>query len=117
VSLSGPLDGGAAWIKATSMTPIDHFYFFSHVADGQHPSHLSTMAALGVPGMPVDVETSAPPYQNSHRLVGSMRTYNGMPIDGHNSTEARMQSPFDAATGHYVYEPVWRYMYGLPPAP
>jgi hypothetical protein len=117
VSLSGPLDNGAAWQKAASMTPLDRFYFFSHVNDGQHPSHMSSMAAMNIPGMPVNVETSMPPYANSHRLVGSLTTFNGMRIDGHNATEARMQSPQDAATGKYLYEPVWRYLYGVPAAP
>jgi hypothetical protein len=116
VSLSGPLDGGAAWLKAPSMTPVDRLYFFSHVNDGQHPAHLRSMETLGIPGMPVDVESSMPPYGNSHRLNGSMTTYGGMRVDGHNATEARTQSPRDAATGKYVYEPVWRYLYGLPPA-
>jgi hypothetical protein len=54
-----------------------------------------------------------PPYENSHRLVGAQTTYNGARIDGHNATEARMQSPRDATTGKYLYEPVWRYLYGL----
>jgi hypothetical protein len=114
VSLSGPLDNGAAWQKAASMTPLDRFYFFSHVNDGQHPSHMSSMAAMGIPGMPVNVEMSMPPYNDSHRLVGSQTTYNGMRIDGHNATEARMQSPQDAS-GKYLYEPVWRYLYGVAP--
>jgi hypothetical protein len=116
VSLSGPLDGGAAWLSTPSMTPIDRFYVFSHVNDGQHATHLRSMQTLGVPGMPVNVETSMPPYENSHRLNGSMATYMGMRVDGHNATEARAQSPKDPATGKYIYEPVWRYMYGLPPA-
>jgi hypothetical protein len=117
VSLSGPLDNGATWLKAPSMTPIDRFYFFSAVDDPQHPSHMAAMGELGVPGMPVDVIKVMPPYGESHRLVGSLTTWNGMPVDGHNSTEARAESPKDMMTGHYVYEPVWRYMYGLPPAP
>jgi hypothetical protein len=115
VSLSGPLDGGAAWLKAPSMTPLDRMYVFTHVNDGQHPSHMSSMNAIGLPGTPVNVEMAMPPYGGSHRLVGAQTTYNGAQIDGHNATEARMQSPRDAQTGKWLYEPVWRYMYGLPP--
>jgi hypothetical protein len=111
VALSGPLDGGAKWLKDPSLTPLDRLYSFSHVADGQHPTHLASLAAMGVPGTPIEVESSMPPYQNSHRLVGSLRTFNGAPVDGHNATEARMQSPFE--NGKYLYEPVWRYMYGV----
>jgi hypothetical protein len=114
VALSGPLDGGAKWLKEPSLTPLDRMYSFSHVNDGQHPTHMSSLAAMGVPGSPVEVEMSMPPYSNSHRLVGAMKTYGGATIDGHNATEARMQSPRDEATGKYVYEPVWRYMYGVP---
>jgi hypothetical protein len=114
VALSGPLDGGAKWLKEATMTPLDRMFAFSHVSDGQHPSHMSSLGALGVPGAPVNVEMAMPPYGGSHRLVGSMTSYGGAPIDGHNATEARMQSPKDAATGKYVYEPVWRYMYGVP---
>jgi pimeloyl-ACP methyl ester carboxylesterase len=114
VALSGPLDGGAKWLKDPSMTPLERMYSFSHVNDGQHPTHMSSLAAMGVPGMPTNVEMSMAPYGNSHRLVGSMTTFNGAQIDGHNATEARMQSPLDAASGKYVYEPVWRYMYGVP---
>ncbi len=112
VALSGPLDGGAAWLKEPSMTPIDRMFAFTHVADGQHPTHRSSMAAMGLPGDFVEVEMAMPPYSNSHRLVGSQRTYNGAAVDGHNATEARMQSPRDAA-GKWLYEPVWRYLYGV----
>ena len=38
----------------------------------------------------------------------------GANVDGHNATEARMQSPREA-TGRWLYQPVWRYLYGLPP--
>ena len=114
IALSGPLDGGAKWLREPTLTPLDQMYSFSHVNDGQHPTHLASLAAMGVPGMPVAVESSAPPYGGSHRLVGSMTTFQGMPVDGHNATEARAQSPKDPATGKYVYEPVWRYMYGVP---
>ncbi|HXU80469.1 MAG TPA: hypothetical protein VN914_03690 [Polyangia bacterium] len=113
VALSGPLDGGAKWLKEPSLTPLERMYSFSHVNDGQHPTHMNSLQAMGVPGSPVNVEMSMPPYDGSHRLVGAMKTYGGATIDGHNATEARTQSPKDEATGKYVYEPVWRYMYGV----
>jgi hypothetical protein len=116
IGLSGPLDGGAAWLKEATMTPVDRMYAFSQVNDGQHPTHMSSMGALGLPGSPVEVESSMPPYMNSHRLVGATKTYGGAAVDGHNATEARMQSPRDAA-GKWLYEPVWRYMYGVPATP
>ena len=89
-------------------------FAFTHVNDGQHPTHMSSMNAIGLPGSPVNVEMAMPPYNGSHRLVGAQTMFGGARIDGHNATEARMQSPKDEATGKYVYEPVWRYMYGAP---
>jgi hypothetical protein len=117
IGLSGPFDGGASWLKDPSMTPVDRMYAFSQVNDGQHPTHMASMAAMGLPGSPVEVESAMPPYQMSHRLVGATKTWAGAAVDGHNATEARMQSPKDAATGKYLYEPVWRYMYGVPATP
>lgn len=114
VACSGPLDGGARWLKETSLTPVDRMFAFTHVNDGQHPTHMSSMNAIGLPGSAVNVEMSMPPYGGSHRLVGAQTMFAGARIDGHNATEARMQSPKDEMTGKYLYEPVWRYMYGVP---
>ena len=117
VALSGPFDGGAAWLKEPSITPLDCMYAFTHVGDGQHGTHKASIGAVGLAGGFVEVEKSMPPYENSHRLVGGMTSYMGAKVDGHNATEARMQSPKDPATGKFVYEPVWRYMYGVTAAP
>jgi hypothetical protein len=114
VACSGPLDGGAKWLKEPTMTPVDRMFAFTHVNDGQHPTHMSSMNAIGLPGSPVNVEMAMPPYSSSHRLVGAMTMFGGARVDGHNATEARMQSPKDEASGKYLYEPVWRYMYGVP---
>jgi hypothetical protein len=116
VALSGPLDNGAAWLKEMSMTPVDRMFAFTHVNDGQHPSHRGSIGALGLPGDFVEVEKATPPYGDSHRLVGSLTMFGGARIDGHNATEARMQSPREPG-GKWLYEPVWRYLYGVPAAP
>ena len=116
VALSGPLDNGAGWLKAMSMTPVDRMFAFTHVNDSQHPSHRGSIGALGLPGDFVEVEKATPPYGDSHRLVGSLATFGGARVDGHNATEARMQSPRDPG-GKWVYEPVWRYLYGVPGVP
>ena len=60
-----------------SLTPLDRMYSFSHVNDGQHPTHMSSLAAMGVPGTPVNVEMTMPPYTDSHRFVGSMKMLPG----------------------------------------
>ena len=115
VALSGPLDNGAAWLKAMSITPLDRMFAFTHVNDSQHPSHRGSIGALGLPGEFVEVEQATPPYGDSHRLVGSQAMFGGARVDGHNATEARMQSPREPG-GKWLYEPVWRYLYGVPRA-
>ncbi|MFY0539324.1 hypothetical protein [Nannocystis pusilla] len=58
-----------------------------------------------LPGEPFVVDGAAPPYMDSHRLVTSAATG-----DGHGSTQAGGSSPKDGDV--YVFEPVWRAMYG-----
>jgi hypothetical protein len=105
VMLSGPLDSGQAWLTGVPLTPIENFYALTHTADDQHPGHLESFLAMNLPGEPVDVDTTAPPYADSHRLVSSTPTDNG-----HVSTQAGGSSPKDGDL--YVFEPVWRTMYG-----
>lgn len=105
VSLSGPLDSGQAWLKKTPLTPRELFYAFSHTADTQHAGHLQSFEDMGIVGMPVSVDSSSAPYENSHRLITSAAT-----MDGHGSTQAGGVSPKDA-NGAYVFLPVWQTMY------
>jgi hypothetical protein len=111
VSLSGPLDSGQAWLKASSITPLDRFFAFTHTDDAQHPGHLQSFADLALVGDPISVDGASPPYNGSHRLVSSANT-----ADGHGATQAGGSSPKDA-DGKYVYLPVWTYMYAGEPAP
>jgi len=105
VMLSGPLDSGQAWLTSAPLTPIDRFWAFTHTADPQHPGHLQSFADMMLPGEPAVVDGVAPPYMDSHRLVTSAATG-----DGHTSTQAGGSSPEEADV--YVFEPVWRTMYG-----
>lgn len=106
VMLSGPFDVGQAWLaSATSLTPRDRFFGFSHVADDQHAGHLTAFASLGLPGEPVDVDVTAPPY-------GSQRFISNTPSSsGHGSTQAGGSSPLDGS-GAFAFLPVWAAMYG-----
>jgi hypothetical protein len=113
VSLSGPREAGATWLKGTPLTPIDRFYIFTHVNDDGHAQHLQCAQILHVAGMPTNVEMASPPYGGSHLLVGAqVNNAQGQHIDGHNATEARAESPKDG--GKFIYEPVWRTLYGVP---
>jgi len=105
VSLSGPLDSGQAWLGKTPLTPRERFYAFSHTTDTQHPGHLQSFEDMGLLGMPISVDSTAAPYENSHRLITSANT-----MDGHGSTQAGGVSPKDAS-GAYVFLPVWQAMY------
>jgi hypothetical protein len=107
VSLSGPLDTDQAWLTDPSVTPIERFFGFTHTADGQHAGHLQSFEDLGLPGEPVVVDDTAPPYDGSHRLVTSAPTG-----DGHGSTQAGGSSPQDGDA--WVFAPVWQYMYTEP---
>lgn len=105
VMLSGPLDSNQAWLKQPPLTPLDRFFGFTHTGDSQHPGHLQSFADMMLPGEPVVVDGMAPPYGDSHRLVTSAATG-----DGHGATQAGGPSPKDGDL--FVYEPVWRLMYG-----
>jgi hypothetical protein len=105
VMLSGPLDSGQAWLTGAPLTPLDRFWAFTHTADDQHAGHLQSFADMMLPGEPFVVDGAVPPYMDSHRLVTSAPTG-----DGHSSTQAGGSSPKDIDM--YVFEPVWRAMYG-----
>ncbi|MDP3278412.1 MAG: hypothetical protein Q8Q09_24700 [Deltaproteobacteria bacterium] len=106
VMLSGPLDTNQAWLMRAGMTPVARLWSFSHTADSQHMGHLASIATLGLAGPPTNVETTAAPYANSHRLISSLMT-----TDGHGSTQAGGVSPRDAM-GNYRFDRAWRTMYG-----
>jgi hypothetical protein len=113
ISLSGPRETGATWLRGTPLTPIDRFYMFTHVNDDGHGEHLQCAQALHLPGPPTNVEMATAPYGGTHILVGAQVTDGaGRHIDGHNATEGRAESP--KVGDRFVYEPVWRYMYGVP---
>ncbi len=105
VSLSGPLDSGQAWLAKPPLTPRERFYAFSHTADSQHVGHLQSFEDMGLMGMPVSVDSTAVPYDQSHRLITSAPT-----TDGHGSTQAGGVSPKDM-NGAYQFLPVWQTMY------
>lgn len=106
VSLSGPLDGGQAWLLGDPITPIDRFFAFTHTGDDQHEGHLDAFADLGLPGDPVTIDDMDPPYGGSHRIVSSAQTDNG-----HGATQAGGSSPVEDDDS-WTYLPVWRLMYG-----
>lgn len=99
--------GGWGNVDETTMTPVDVMFGLSHMADEQHSGHLGAWESAGLPGMAVVADTMEPPYGDSHRLI--VQTPNGYP---HCSVVVSGDSPQEG--GQYVFDPVWRYMYGAP---
>ena len=105
VMLSGPLDTNQAWLTGPSLTPRDAFWAFTHQRDPQHPGHLAAFTALQVPGTPVNVDVTPPPYGGSHRLFS-----NADAGDPHGSTQAGGGSP-RLPDGGARFTPVWEALY------
>jgi hypothetical protein len=104
VMLSGPLDTNQAWLMGSSLTPKDRFFGFTHQRDPQHPGHLSAFEVLAVPGSPVNVDTTPPPW-TSHRLVT-----NADAGDPHGSTQLGAGSP-RLPDGGARFGRVWEALY------
>lgn len=100
VMLAGPYDMDQPWLNGTPMTPRERFFGFTHASDSQHQGHLAAFEALGLPGEPVLVDSSDPPYGDSHRLYSEAAV-----SDAHGSvTSGNIEA----------FVPVWRYLYGAP---
>lgn len=80
VSRSGPRDNTcgddpncelgivATWFGEESKTPIDRYYSLAGTQDAQFPEIQYALEALGYLGEVVNIEETAPPYDDSHRL-------------------------------------------------
>ncbi|HMJ55378.1 MAG TPA: hypothetical protein VK540_25055 [Polyangiaceae bacterium] len=80
VSLAGPRDNScgtdpacatgtvASWFSEVPKTPLDRVYAMTGALDAQHPEHLFAMQKIGYVGQVVDVDTTALPYNATHRL-------------------------------------------------
>lgn len=113
VMLCGPRDQDQDWQALSSATPADRYYGFSHVLDtgwtGNHYPRSWEMLGLGQFGAIVDVDQSSPPYHNSRQLI-SAADVRGDIKAAHSSVTPGNASPKNA-TGDYLYEPVWKYLF------
>jgi hypothetical protein len=101
VMLAGPLDTNQAWLALPPITPIEKYFGFTHTADEQHTGHLAAFTTLKMLGQPALVDSSEPPYGESHRLFSSRATDNGHgAVSDGNITD---------------YHQVWRHMFGVTP--
>jgi hypothetical protein len=77
----------ATWLDETPPTPIDRFYGFVGMQDGQYGDIQWSMDHMKYIGMPVNLSKSAAPYNGSHRFyapVGHSGFPNGFPMDAIN---------------------------------
>lgn len=105
VMLSGPLDTNQSWLAASSLTPANKFFGFTHTGDEQHQGHLAAWNTMNLSGAGQRIDGSSPPYGNSARLITAAPTSNG-----HSSLEAGGVSP--KTGGQYTFIPAWTYLFG-----
>jgi hypothetical protein len=117
VMLSGPFDNRdgepAGWTRQSPATPLDRYYVFSHAKEDQFSQHLKDWEAMGLGtlGPVTDVDGARPPFGRSHQLITALTPPAGK--NPHGVTTAGASSPV-GQEGHYVLEPVFRYLFGRP---
>lgn len=106
-----PLNKVASWIKATSLTPTQNYFAFTHKNDGQgctptQQLEILNRLGLGAYGVGVEVENNNSPYNNTHILLSS--------VAGLTSNNAHAVIVVDVLAASRckipVFAPVWRYM-------
>jgi hypothetical protein len=102
----------ANWIVAPGLTPPSEFYGFSHQQDEQ--LSYNTMSTRIWPaygmnafGTPVNVDNSAPPYDNTHSLNSN---YANIPQGSNYHGAIVVDGRFPIAGGVPLYQPVWQYL-------
>jgi hypothetical protein len=99
--------GGYGSVGDNPATPLSAYYGLSHTDDPQHAAHLASWESAALPGSPISIDGQAAPFGGAHRLITSEpNTY------PHCSVVVHSSSPTNA-TGGYIFEPAWRYLYGV----
>jgi hypothetical protein len=92
----------------TKQTPLSEWYGFVHTEDPAYDAISGAFENYGLLGTLTSIDGASAPYGNSHRLESSEDS--SYP---HGSTCAHSSSPEDSS-GNYVFEPAWKYLYGVP---
>ena len=116
VMFCGPRDQLETWQALPSATPKNRFFGFSHVLDGgwtgDHYCRSWELLGLHAFGPIVNVDQSKPPYGNSRRLItdadvkGDAGKAHGCVTPGGSAVKE--------ATGKFIHEPVWQYLFNHP---
>ena len=116
VAFCGPRDQLESWQGFPSATPANRIFGFSHVLDGgwtgDHYCRSWQMLGLQYFGAIVDVDQSAPPYGNTRRLITHIDV-KGDAKRAHSSVTPGNAAGKDASGG-FVHEAVWRYLFTHP---
>jgi hypothetical protein len=118
VCFCGPRDQLESWQSLPSATPSNRIFAFTHVLDtgwtGHHYDRSWEMMGLPAHGPLVDVDRSAPPYQNTRRLLTEFDVQ-GNDKRAHSSVVPGSAAARDAQ-GRFVHEAVWQYLFQHPVA-
>ena len=112
----GPRDQYETWQALPSATPVNRYFGFSHVLDGGWTGHhyCRSWELLGLQqyGPIVNVDHAAPPYGNTRRLITDADV-KGDARRAHSSVVPGGAAVKDAS-GKYIHEDVWRYLFTHP---
>jgi hypothetical protein len=116
VMFSGPRDQFEVWQKLPSATPIGSYFGFTHILDDgwKNDHYCRSWILLGLNGFGplTDIDTTAPPYGHTRRLITNADVNNN-PAHAHNAVIPGRNSPKNPE-GKYLYEPVWKYLFTHP---
>lgn len=114
VALCGPRDQHQTWQALPSATPANRYFAFSHVLDqgwvDDHYCRSWEMLGLNQFGRIVNVDHSSPPYENTRRLITDADV-GGNAGRAHGSVQPGRSAIQDDATGQYIHEAVWKYLF------
>lgn len=116
VMLSGPRDQLETWYTLPSATPANRFFGFTHVLDGgwtaDHYCRSWELLGLNKFGPVVNVDQVIPPYGNSRRLITDADVKKDEKRA--HSASAPGGAAIKDASGKYIHEPVWKYLFTHP---
>jgi hypothetical protein len=117
VMFCGPRDQDQSWQSLPSATPENRYFGFSHVLDGgwtgDHYCRSWEMMGLHNFGPIVNVDQTMPPYGNTRRLITDFDV-GGNADAAHSSVVPGGRSYKDKASGKYMHEAVWEYLFTHP---
>jgi len=116
VMFSGPRDNTEDWQGLPSATPANRYFGFSHVLDGgwvgYHYCRSWQLLKMNDYGPIINVDEAKPPYGNTRRLITNCDVKNDAKR-AHGTVVPGGAANKDA-TGKYIHEDVWKYLFTQP---